>query len=82
MTYPRCAELDLLRNRLIEAYRNMSSTEISAIWGSNGTPADACMTEMIGALRDHKSRCILCQRNEGLKQGAAVMDQAKYEKHA
>jgi hypothetical protein len=82
MTYPRCAELDVLRNDLIEAYREMNTTEISAVWGSNYDPSNSRVSELIGNIRDHTSSCILCQRILGAQREAAAIDRKNYRKSA
>jgi hypothetical protein len=62
MTYPRCPQIDILSNQLIEAYRKMDDTEISAIWGLGDNGVFATVASLHLAMREHKQACVLCNR--------------------
>jgi hypothetical protein len=60
MPHLRCPQLDILSNRLIEAYRHMTGTDISSIW-SGGGAAVLTVAQLQAAMREHKISCILCK---------------------
>ena len=82
MAYPRCAEIDILRNKLIETYREMSSTEISTISCTDDNFSNPHVSDLLGVIRDHKSSCMLCQRNGHAEREGAAADRPKYGKSA
>ena len=59
MPHLRCPQLDILSNRLIEAYRQMTETDISTVW--SGGPAALSFAQLQVAIREHKITCILCK---------------------
>jgi hypothetical protein len=59
MPHLRCPQLDILSYRLIEAYRQMTGTDISSVW-SDG-PAALSVAQLQTAMREHKITCILCK---------------------
>lgn len=59
MPHLRCPQLDILSNRLIEAYRQMTGTDISSIW--NGGDAAAVVAQLQADMREHKVTCFLCK---------------------
>jgi hypothetical protein len=59
MPHLHCPQLDILSNRLIEAYRQMTGTDISSVW--SGGPAALSVAQLQAAIREHRITCILCQ---------------------
>lgn len=59
MPHLRCPHLDILSNRLIEAYRQMTGTDISSIW--NGGDASRIVAQLQSDMREHRITCILCK---------------------
>ena len=62
MAYPRCPERDILANRLIEAYRDLSFSDSKAVGGSSATPLNASIVALQSAISEHREKCILCQK--------------------
>ena len=61
MPHLRCPQLDILSNRLIEAYRHMTGTDISSVWSRGGNATALSVTQIQAAMREHKITCILCK---------------------
>lgn len=61
MAYPRCPQRDILSNRLIEAYRDLSFSDSSAA-GSSAVPLNPSIVALQSALREHGETCLLCQK--------------------
>ena len=59
MPHLHCPQLDILSNRLIESYRQMTGTDISSVW--SGGAVALSVAQLQGAIREHKLTCILCQ---------------------
>jgi hypothetical protein len=62
MPHLRCPQLDILTNRLIEAYRQMVGTDISSMWSHGGSGLALSVTQLQAAIREHKLVCVLCMR--------------------
>jgi len=67
MGHLRCPQLDILSNRLIEAYRHMTGTDISSVWSDGGASAHLSVAQLQAAMREHKIACILCKRIESAR---------------
>ena len=59
MPHLRCPQLDILYNRLIEAYRQMTGTDISSV--RSVRTAALSVAQLQTAIREHKITCILCK---------------------
>jgi len=57
----RCPHMDLLGNRLIEAYRRLSDTEIFADAAANYSKAEMEMASVQHEIANHRSECFLCR---------------------
>lgn len=62
MAYPRCPQLDLLGNRLIESYRTMIEDNVAAALNHN--IRDNTIAGIQHEMIEHRNSCILCKRNE------------------
>lgn len=67
----RCPKMDILGNRLIEAYRRVSDTEIFVDSASNFVKAQLEMVSVQEEIAIHRQECFLCRtvqcRKETLK---------------
>ena len=61
MGYPRCPHLDILSNRLIEAYRDLAFGETSAVEGKAVT-LNSSIVALQSSIQEHRKSCILCQK--------------------
>jgi hypothetical protein len=59
MPHIHCPQLDILSNRLIEAYRHVTGTDISSVW--SGATSALSVAQLQVAIREHKITCILCK---------------------
>ncbi|WP_334267262.1 hypothetical protein [Edaphobacter sp. HDX4] len=73
----RCPKMDILGNRLIEAYRKLSDTEMFADSALNAVQAELDMISAQEQIVAHRQECFLCRtaqcRQETLK--AFAMDE-------
>jgi len=57
----RCPHMDLLGNRLIEAYRRISDAEIFADSGVNCEKAEREIASVRQEMANHRHECFLCR---------------------
>ena len=62
MAYSDCPQVDALTRRLVETYKNMDDSEISAPWKSDGGGVTSDVHELHDAIMEHKMICSLCKR--------------------
>ena len=65
MAYSDCPQVELLTQRLVNAYREMSESEIES---------GEVVNDLHIAIMDHKARCVLCRRIV-MKQAGMAMGQ-------
>ncbi len=61
MAYPRCPQMDILGNKLIESYRDMIEADVSA--ALNHRNRDNRIVEVQREMIEHRNSCMLCKRN-------------------
>jgi hypothetical protein len=57
--------MDLLGNRLIEAYRSLSDTEIFSSSAADCSKAEAEMAAVKHEMANHRQECFLCRTLQG-----------------